>query len=87
MRRLILNFSIIFITFTFLSFAKSEENVKENQLYTEINLYTGMFDFSDTKQASGLIGFQHQTDELYRNSFLGKISPITGGFLTEKNAF
>ena len=87
MRRLILSLSVIFITFTFLSFAKSEENVKETQLYTEINLYTGMFDFSDTKQASGLIGFQHQTDELYRNSFLGKISPITGGFLTEKNAF
>ena len=46
-----------------------------------------MFDFSDTKQASGLFGLQHQSDNLYRESFLGKISPITGGFLTEKNAF
>ena len=40
-----------------------------------------------TKQASGLIGLQHQNDDLFRNSFLGKISPITGGFLTEKSAF
>ena len=43
--------------------------------------------FSDTDQASGLVGLQHQNDKLYRESFLGKISPITGGFLTEKNAF
>jgi len=30
---------------------------------------------------------QHQNNDLFRDSFLGKISPITGGFLTEKNAF
>ena len=46
-----------------------------------------MFDFSDDKQSSGLLGLQHQNDELFRKSFLGRISPITGGFLTEKNAF
>ena len=55
-------------------------------ILTELNLYSGMFDFSDDKQASGLIGIQHQNDELYRNSFLGKLSPITGGFITEKSA-
>ena len=27
-----------------------------------------------------------QNEELFRNSFLGKLSPITGGFFTEKNA-
>ena len=45
-----------------------------------------MFDFSDDKQASGIIGLQHQNDDLYRKSFLGNLSPITGGFITEKNA-
>ena len=30
---------------------------------------------------------QHQNEELFRKSFLGKLSPITGGFLTEKSAF
>jgi len=52
-----------------------------------MNIFTGMFDFSDHKQKSGLVGLQHQNDELFRNSFLGKLSPITGGFLTEKSAF
>ena len=61
----------------------AEENFKE----TELNIFTGMFDFSDDKQASGILGLQHQNEELYRKSFLGKLSPITGGFLTEKNAF
>ena len=61
----------------------AEENFKE----TELNIFTGMFDFSDDKQASGILGLQHQNGELYRKSFLGNLSPITGGFLTEKNAF
>ena len=45
-----------------------------------------MFDFSDPKQHAGLFGVQHQTDELWRKTFLGKLSPVTGGFLTENNA-
>ena len=49
--------------------------------------FTGMFDFSDDKQKSGILGIQHQNENLFRNSFLGRLSPITGGFLTEKNAF
>ena len=67
-----------------IGFANSEEN---NLNETEINLYSGMFDFSDTNQAAGIIGLQHQNDDLFRESFLGKISPITGGFVTEKSAF
>ena len=61
----------------------AEENFKE----TELNIFTGMFDFSDDTQASGILGLQHQNEELYRKSFLGNLSPITGGFLTSKNAF
>ena len=64
----------------------AEEISKENDI-TELNFFTGMFDFSDDNQASGLLGMQHQNDELFRKSFLGKLSPITGGFITEKNAF
>ena len=74
------------ISLPFFSFASfSDELVNENE--TELNFFTGMFDFSDHKQASGIIGLQHQNDELFRKSFLGKVSPITGGFITEKNAF
>jgi len=84
MRKIVLNILIASIGFSFLSFANGEEKKTQK---TELNFFTGMFDFSDTKQASGLIGLQHQNDDLFRNSFLGKISPITGGFLTGKSAF
>ena len=72
------------MSFSSLNFANSEDQ-KSNE--TELNFFTGMFDFSDTSQASGFLGLQHQNDDLFRESFLGKLSPITGGFLTEKSAF
>ena len=84
MRRIALNILIALMSFSYLSFANSEEK-RSNE--TELNFFTGMFDFSDTKQASGVIGLQHQNDNLFRESFLGQLSPITGGFFTEKNAF
>ena len=86
MRKIVSVFLITLINFSFCSLANSADEIIDSN-ETELNFFTGMFDFSDDKQASGLIGFQHQNDELYRHSFLGKISPITGGFLTEKNAF
>ena len=84
MRKIVLNILIALISVSFLSFANSEDK-KSND--TELNFFTGMFDFSDDKQAAGVFGLQHQNDDLFRNSFLGKLSPITGGFLTENNAF
>ena len=53
---------------------------------TEMNFFSGMFDFSDQKQRAILVGFQHQNEELYRETFLGTLSPITGGFITENQA-
>ena len=57
----------------------------ENQSH-QYNFFTGNFDFSDDKQSALLIGFQHQDENLERNTFLGNISPITGGFITENSA-
>ena len=62
----------------------AEENKKDNN--RQYNFYTGNFDFSDDKQKSILIGFQHQNEKLKRDTFLGNISPITGGFITENSA-
>ena len=81
MKRFFLNILLFFLISCFTSFA--DETSKE----TEFNFFTGMFDFSDDKQKSGILGIQHQNEALFRNSFLGRLSPITGGFLTEKNAF
>ena len=84
MRKITLTILILFLNLYFVSF---ESIAEEDSNETELNIFTGMFDFSDDKQSSGLLGLQHQNEELFRNSFLGKLSPITGGFLTEKNAF
>ena len=84
MRKFVLNYLIALISLSFLSFANAEDKNSDN---TELNFYTGMFDFSDTNASAGILGLQHQNDELFRESFLGKISPITGGFVTEKNSF
>ena len=84
MRKNALNILIAILTWCFVIFGSiADETSKE----TEINVFTGMFDFSDDKQHAGLFGLQHQTDKLFRKSFLGKLSPITGGFFTENNAF
>ena len=92
MRKIVLNILVALMSFSFLSLANSEDlsfvnNEEKISNETELNIFTGMFDFSDNKQASGFLGLQHQNDDLFRESFLGKISPITGGFLTEKSAF
>ena len=84
MRKFILNIFSTLLTVCVLSFASSADETSKG---TEINVFTGMFDFSDDKQRSGIFGLQHQNEDLFRKSFLGRLSPITGGFITEKNAF
>ena len=85
MRKVASTLLIALISFPFFSFVSSaDEKINNNE--TELNFFTGMFDFSDDKQASGLFGLQHRNDELFRKSFLGKLSPISGVFLTEKSA-
>ena len=73
----------IFLSILFLWTAKSF--ALENQPH-QYNFFTGNFDFSDDKQSALLVGFQHQDENLERNTFLGNISPITGGFITENSA-
>ena len=89
MKKIVLNILVALVSFSFLSFANSEEAKLEDKKSsnTELNFFTGMFDFSDDKQATGVFGLQHQNDDLFRESFLGRLSPITGGFLTENSAF
>ena len=73
---------LFFISFftLFFSVVNSEENV------SKFNVYSGMFDFSDTGKRSTLIGFQHQNEDLNRDTFLGNFSPITGALVTADSA-
>jgi len=72
----------------FLVLLASPNNAEENKTNknTEYNFYIGNFDFSDHKQSAILFGFQHQNEQLERKTFLGDMSPITGGFVTENSA-
>ena len=78
----------ILILFSFLTFTISlnAEEIKSNDLNTEFNVFTGMFDFSDDGKKSTLLGFQHQNENLNRDTVLGNLSPITGALLTADSA-
>ena len=75
---------LLFASF-FLSPLKSKE-IKELSDPHEYNFFTGMFDFSDDGKKSTLIGVQHQNENLYRDSFLGTISPVSGFLITGDSA-
>ena len=75
---------VFLIIFSFLS-VSAEEN-ETNYSNNEFNVYSGMFDFSDNGKKSTLIGFQHQNENLNRDTFLGNLSPITGFLITADNA-
>ena len=51
-----------------------------------INFYSGMFDFSDDKKSSTLFGIEHQNENLYRDTMIGRVSPITGMMITQDAA-
>ncbi len=75
--------ALVFLSFAFSAVA--EEKVV-NDGNTEFSVYTGLFDFSDEGKKSTLIGFQHQNENLNRDTFLGNLSPVTGLLLTADNA-
>jgi lipid A 3-O-deacylase len=54
----------------------------------DISLYTGTFDLIDKEgdDKTSLFGVEHKNPNLFRNTFLGKFSPVTGGFMTGKNS-
>ena len=76
----------IFITLILIFSISNLTTADENNNGHQINFFTGNFDFSDDKQSAYLFGFQHQDENLNRDTFLGNVSPITGGFITENSA-
>ena len=69
-----------------MSFPSVADDEKLDTNDTEFNVYTGMFDFSDDGKRATLVGFQHQNENLNRDTFLGNLSPITGAMITADNA-
>jgi hypothetical protein len=79
-------FTYLLIIFSLLSFPLLSEEKSKISNEHQYNFYVGNFDFSDHKQSAVLVGFQHQNEFLKRDTFIGKVSPITGGFITENSA-
>jgi len=81
-----LNKLLLFFTILITAFSLNADEMKSDIKNTEFNVYTGMFDFSDDGKRATLIGFQHQNENLNRDTFLGNLSPITGGMITADSA-
>ena len=49
----------------------------------QFNFFSGVFDINtSSKISSELFGIQHSNEDLFRDTFLGKLSPITGFMMT-----
>ena len=68
----------------FLTFILSHSAINADETQDEISFYTGTFDVIDKEgdDKTTLFGIEHKNLELFRNTFLGKFSPVTGGFVT-----
>ena len=77
MKKFIFIFSLLFLSSFYL---KAEEKKQE------FNFFTGVFDFSDNNKKSTIVGIQHQNEDLFRKSFIGTISPVTGLLITADSA-
>ena len=51
-----------------------------------INFYTGMFDFSDDGKRAYLYGVEHQNENFYKDTILGRLTPVTGAMITQDRA-
>ena len=63
-------------------------NVNADQGDNDISFYTGTFDIIDKEgdDQTTLIGIEHRNTNLFRNTLLGKIAPVSGAFVTGKNS-
>ena len=58
--------------------------VTADQGENNISIYTGTFDIIDEEgdDQTTLFGIEHKNPNLFRDTFLGKFKPVTGGFMT-----
>ena len=59
-------------------------SVLADERNNEVSFYTGTFDVIDKEgdDKTSLFGIEHKNPNLFRNTILGKFSPVSGGFMT-----
>ena len=78
-----LKFLLILVLFIQLS-----KPLVANESGDDVSFYAGTFDLIDKEgdDQTGLFGMEHKNPNLFRNTFLGKFSPVSGGFMTGDNS-
>jgi len=66
---------------------KKDERTFDSQ-NNNISFYTGTFDVIDKEgdDKTSLMGMEHKNTDLFRDTFVGTFTPITGAFITGKNS-
>ena len=79
---------IVRTIFVFILFFMSSVYLNAEEGNKDISIYTGQFDIKDDvgDDETSLFGIEHKNSNLFRNTFLGKISPVSGGFMTGDSA-
>ena len=74
-----LKYLLVLVLFIHLS-----KPVVANEENNELSFYTGTFDLIDKEgdDKTTLFGVEHKNPDLFRNTLLGKFSPVSGGFMT-----
>ena len=73
-----------FIYLVLFSFMLNPISAEETN--NELSFYAGTFDLIDKEgdDQTSLFGIEHKNPNLFRNTFLGKLSPVSGAFMTGK---
>ena len=55
---------------------------------TDISFFAGTFDVIDKEgdDQTSLLGIEHKNSDLYRKTWIGKFSPVSGAFITGDNS-
>ena len=77
---------LVFLTVFFTPL--QSETQKISGIEHEYNFYVGTFDVIDKEgdDKTNLFGLEHKNDNLFRDTILGKFSPVSGGFISGNNS-
>ena len=80
----LLNILSLFLCMSSLSIAGEKNNDVSFEKNNDVSFYTGTFDLIDKEgdDQTNLFGIEHKNSNLFRETLLGKFSPISGAFMT-----
>ena len=86
MNNIIVKILTIFLILVGLTKSINADELKPSDSH-QFNFFSGVFDINtSSKKSSELFGVQHSNEDLFRDTFLGKLSPITGFMMTTDSA-